>query len=66
MNILDIYQVYQAMVKIMDTQTVKTNTGPTGGAFRNRYKKHISDFRNEGGESANCDQTYLETEETKF
>ena len=49
----------------MDTQTVKTNTGPTGGTFRNRYKKHISYFRNEGGESANRDRTYLEPEETK-
>ena len=41
--------VYQATIKIMDTQTVKTYTGQTGGTLKNRYNKHISDFRNEGG-----------------
>ena len=43
--------LYQALVKRMDTQTVKTYKGLTGGTFKNHYK-HISDFRTEVGESA--------------
>ena len=37
--------VYQATVKRTDTQTVETYTGLTGGTFKTRYNKHMSDFR---------------------
>jgi hypothetical protein len=36
--------VYQA-TKRANTQTVETYTGLTGGTFKTRYNKHMSDFR---------------------
>ena len=37
--------VYQATVTRTDTGHAETYTGLTGGTFKNRYNKHMSDFR---------------------
>ena len=37
--------VYQATVTRTDNQEVETYTGLTAGTFKNRYNKHMSDFR---------------------
>jgi hypothetical protein len=37
--------VYQATVTRTDNQIVETYTGLTAGTFKNRYNKHMSDFR---------------------
>jgi hypothetical protein len=44
--------VYQATVKRTDTQETETYTGLTGGTFKIRYNKHMSDFRTPSGEHA--------------
>ena len=44
--------VYQATVVRGDTQQVETYTGLTGGRFKTRFNKHMSDFRNEASEKA--------------
>jgi hypothetical protein len=44
--------VYQATVERLDTHTVETYTGLTGGTFKTRYNKHMSDFRTPGGDKA--------------
>ena len=39
--------VYKATVTRTDTHQKETYTGLTGGTFKTRYNKHMSDFRNE-------------------
>ena len=51
--------VYQATVTRTDTRTTETYTGLTGGTFKIRYNKHMSDFRNIGGKHATTLSTYI-------
>ena len=38
--------VYKATVTRCDNNHIETNTGLTGGTFKTRYSKHMSDNRN--------------------
>ena len=51
--------VYQATVTRLDKQTSETYTGMTGGTFKTRYNKHMSDFRNIKNEHATTLSTYI-------
>ena len=51
--------VYKAEVTRLDTHQVETYTGLTGGTFKNRYNKHMSDFRNPTYKSSTTLSKYI-------
>ena len=51
--------VYKATVTRADTQHVETYTGLTGGTFKSRYYKHMSDFRNVKYETSTTLSRYI-------
>ena len=51
--------VYKATVTRTDTNHAETYTGLTGGTFKTRYNKHMSDFRNERYKDSTTLSTYI-------
>ena len=51
--------VYQATVVREDNDQMETYTGLTGGTFKDRFYKHMSDFRNEELESSTGLSKYI-------
>ena len=51
--------VYQATVVRTDTNKVETYTGLTGGTFKVRYNRHMSDFRNPAYEKSTTLSKYI-------
>ena len=51
--------VYQAKVEREDTGKTETYTRLTGGTFKSRFNKHMSDFRNQKYETATTLSKYI-------